>query len=286
VRGLERTYLVAERLPSRKPRPLLVVLHGSGIDGALMAAWTGLAVRGPEAGFATVFPQGREEMWDDVGLGRRDGADDPAFISALVDRLGTEGMAVPGATVLIGLSNGAFFAERLARHGLVAASALILVSGTARGESRRACPRPVRPAAVLCIEGTADRLVPYGGGMATGTMAWLARRRARRILRQPADREVVAAETLCSDWAAANGCAPLPVSAPVPRGAADGIVQRLSWSVPGHRPVVLYRIEGGGHTWPGGPRYMPGRLVGRAGRDVDATGIALDFAREQVEPRT
>jgi polyhydroxybutyrate depolymerase len=30
----------------------------------------------------------------------------------------------------------------------------------------------------------------------------------------------------------------------------------------GHAPVVLYRIEGGGHGWPGGPQFLPARVVG------------------------
>ncbi|HEX4214030.1 MAG TPA: hypothetical protein VIA06_11995 [Candidatus Dormibacteraeota bacterium] len=277
---MERTYVLAAR-PAREPAPLFVVLHGSGINGGIMASWTGLATRGPEAGFATVFPEGREEMWDDIGLGRRDGADDAAFISALIDQLVSEGRALPGATVLVGLSNGAFFAERLARHGLAGTTAVVLVAGTAREESRRASPRPVRPTAVLCIEGSADRLVPYTGGTATGGMAWMARRRATRILRQPADRAVVAAETLASDWAATNGCTPAPSIETVTE-AGEGAIRRLSWTAPGRPPVVLYRIEGGRHTWPGGPEFMPGRLAGRAARHVDATGLLLDFARDQA----
>jgi hypothetical protein len=26
--------------------------------------------------------------------------------------------------------------------------------------------------------------------------------------------------------------------------------------------VVLYRIEGGGHGWPGGPLFLPARVIG------------------------
>jgi Poly(3-hydroxybutyrate) depolymerase len=39
--------------------------------------------------------------------------------------------------------------------------------------------------------------------------------------------------------------------------------------------VVLYTIEGGGHTWPGGPPV--GRSVGRVTRDLDANRVMLDF---------
>ena len=41
-------------------------------------------------------------------------------------------------------------------------------------------------------------------------------------------------------------------------------------------PVVVYRLEGGGHGWPGGPRYLPARVVGLIPRHLDATGILLN----------
>jgi len=43
--------------------------------------------------------------------------------------------------------------------------------------------------------------------------------------------------------------------------------------------VVLYRIDGGGHGWPGARQYLPARLIGRTPQNLDATAIVLDFAR-------
>jgi polyhydroxybutyrate depolymerase len=37
----------------------------------------------------------------------------------------------------------------------------------------------------------------------------------------------------------------------------------------------LYRIEGGGHTWPGGAQYLPARIIGPVASELDATGIML-----------
>jgi poly(3-hydroxybutyrate) depolymerase len=64
---------------------------------------------------------------------------------------------------------------------------------------------------------------------------------------------------------------------PVPSG--DLPVTRLSWKAHGCPPVVLYRIEGGGHGWPGGPQQMPRHFIGPISRNLDATGILLDFFR-------
>jgi poly(3-hydroxybutyrate) depolymerase len=235
VGGVERTFQMAAP-PSRQPAPLLVVLHGLGMTGSHMAVWTGLASRGPEAGFATVFPDGWKEMWDGHGRGRSDGIDDAAFIDALVDRLVFEGVAREGMLVLAGMSNGASFAERLARHGLVRASAVVLVAGTARESSRRIAPRPARPTAVLCLVGTGDPLLPYGGGRASGPLGWMARRRTRRLLVEPDDGSVVGAEVVAADWAATNGCPAVPSVVAVPATPGEPPVEKLTWWAPGVRP--------------------------------------------------
>lgn len=265
VQGRDRIYWLAR--PAPEGSPLLIVLHGSGLDGPRMAAWTGLAERGPAAGLTTVFPDAARQMWDDGGLGRRDGLDDAAFIAALAERLGG------GPRWLAGLSNGAFFAERLARHGLVDVAGIALVAGGAREASRRVRPRPARPAAFLAISGTEDRAVPYPGGLAGSLMGSLARRRSRQVLSSTQGREAVAAETVAADWAAVNGCPAEPL---IEAGLGPG-ADRLSWTAPGRPPVVLYRVVGGGHGWPGGPQYAPRFLVGEVRQALDATGIVLDF---------
>lgn len=276
--GALRTYWMA---PQPAPgAPLLLVLHGSGLNGPQMAAWTGLAVRAPAAGFATVFPDGIGEIWDDTGDGRVDGADDGRYISQLIDFLTAGGIAKADAVFVVGLSNGAFFAERLARQGVVRATGFVLVSGTAREAARQATPRPAQAAAVLLIEGTKDALLPYAGGRPAGPMAWIARRRARRSLVQSTGRDVVAVETITADWATANGCSMTPMKDGVPGTPGDLRVSRQTWTAGGRARVVLYTIEGGGHGWPGGPQYMPALLVGRVARGLDATGIVLDFARD------
>lgn len=284
VGGTERTYWVAPA--GGQPAPLLLVFHGLGLSGPRMAAWTGLAERGPRAGFATVFPDAVQEMWDDSGRGRADGVDDAAFARALVGHLVAGGTAEAGETFLVGLSNGARFVERLARYAQIAARGLVLVAGTARQACREAMPHPAQVTPVLCFAGTADPLVPYLGGLGHGPMAWMARRRTRPILIDPGGREVVGVEALAADWALANGGATVPQEERGV-GAPGGLpVDRLTWPAADGGPVVLYRIKGGGHGWPGGPQYMPALAIGRVDRSLDATGILLDFAlgATAVEP--
>jgi len=79
------------------------------------------------------------------------------------------------------------------------------------------------------------------------------------------------------DWAAANGITGEPVAVRLPGEDSDPSAVRLAWSAPGSPPVVLYRIEGGGHGWPGGPQYLPARVIGRVPRHLDASEILLEM---------
>jgi polyhydroxybutyrate depolymerase len=283
IGGRERAYRLARAPDTDKP-PLLMVLHGLGMPPCVMPKWTRLALRGPEAGFATVFPEGVARMWDDTGLGRSDGVDDDAFMTTLVSSLAEDGIADARALVLVGVSNGGFFAERLARAAILAPRALVLVASTVRESSRQTVRHPRNATAVLCFAGTADRVVPYVGGRASGPFARLRRRRVRRRLVDPMNREVAGAQTLAEEWASVNGIEGPPTVAAVP--ATELPVTRLTWSAPGRPPVVLYRIEGGAHGWPGGPQYLPRALVGRIPQDLDATGILLAFARDALAATT
>ena len=80
---------------------------------------------------------------------------------------------------------------------------------------------------------------------------------------------------MARDWAAANGISGEPASVRLVDAAGDPPVTRLTWSAPGTPPVMLYRVEGGGHGWPGGPQYLPARVIGPIPRHLDASGLLL-----------
>ncbi len=286
VAGVRRTYWLA-RAPERGA-PLLVVLHGSGMTGRAMAQLTGLGVRGPAAGFTTVFPDGWKGTWH-VGRapGKEPALDDAAFLQLLTYKIESDRAARSWPIVLAGLSDGAWFAEHLARLGLLPVAVLFLVAGTALERSRRIAPVPLLRATTVCIAGTGDPSVPYGGGplTRTGLHGWLLRRRAaRRHGERAAEHVVAGAHTTAGDWAVGNGIAAGPGIEELPLQPGDPPVTRLSWTRTNCRPVTLYRIEGGGHGWPGGPQLRSARAAGLIARQLDATGILLDYAELEGAP--
>ena len=206
IDGIERTYWVPSDQP-RAPAPLLIAFHGLGMTGRKLALWTGLAERGPAAGFATAFPDALGRVWDDHGTVRRDGGDDIAFVDTLITRLRNTGAAGDRAVFIVGLSNGAAFAERVARTAAVDVAGVALVAGTAREASRARTPTPLRPVALVAILGTADKSFPFEGGRSRSRFRRQASLRVRLALADTSGHEVVAAQTLLDDWTRVNGVA-------------------------------------------------------------------------------
>ena len=49
--------------------------------------------------------------------------------------------------------------------------------------------------------------------------------------------------------------------------------------------VAFYSVAGGGHTWPGGPQYLPRFIVGPTTHTFDASQVIVEFFAG-VPPRT
>jgi polyhydroxybutyrate depolymerase len=46
--------------------------------------------------------------------------------------------------------------------------------------------------------------------------------------------------------------------------------------------VILYSVDGGGHTWPGGFQYLPAWLIGKTSRDIDANEVIWEFFKKHT----
>lgn len=143
------------------PAPLLLVLHGYGGDGANLLDWSGLRAL---KGVHLVAPDGTRDS-----TGRRfwnatptccdfEGAqiDDVKYLSSLVDDVAANHPVDRARVYAFGLSNGGAMAMRLGCEGRVAA-----VVSFAAPWNDEPCAKsfPLR-----VLHGTADRIVPYGGG--------------------------------------------------------------------------------------------------------------------------
>ena len=254
-----------------KPLPLVIVLHGGGGTGKGMeetltlGEWNSLADKN---GFVVVYPDGIQKRWND---GRTDihsyahnqNIDDVGFISSLIDQLSFELNIDQQRIYATGISNGGMMSFRLAcqlSHKIAA------IAAVTASMSETFTYEPSTPISVLIINGTDDPLVPYSGGEI-------------RFLRRTHGK-VKSTDDTFSFWRKHNKCD--RTSLRVNRfNKIDSDGTSVNHKVYGNcqqkTEVILYSIEGGGHTWPQGFQYLPEGLIGKTSQEIDATSTIWIF---------
>lgn len=275
VDGVARHYLVhVPPAATHRPLPLLVVLHGGGSRAESMSRFTGLDTLADRVGVIVVYPQGLDRHWNDGRATIKRKVDDVGFIRALLDRIEHEQPVDPHRVGVAGISNGAIFAERL---GCDLADRITLVAAIAGSlaEDYRVDCRPTRPVSVLQFDGTSDPIVPYTGGSVADFGG------------HGEGGRVLSVDATAAFWAANDRCpSPDAPEALPPRASLDPtrvFLQRWRDCRDG-TDVAVYRIQQGGHTWPGGPQYLPRFIVGRASRQIDASAILVDDLVDHPRP--
>jgi polyhydroxybutyrate depolymerase len=246
--GLSRTYLI--HVPPGHAGGLVLNLHGGGSNGSQQERLTNFDAIGDANGFVVVYPDGIDNNWAD-GRGAsepdRRGVDDVGFLAALAGKLANEHGIEPGHVFATGMSNGGFMANRLGCDRADVIAAVAPVSGTLGAGV--AC-NPSRPVAVLEVHGTADPLVPFDGGTMRG---------------RGGTSDIVAAPAMVERWRSADGCQGVPAADTLPSTEDGTVVHRFaSNSCAAGSAVVFYQVDHGGHTWPGGPQYLPRAIIGPA----------------------
>ena len=121
VGDTERTYLIY--VPANLPpqAALVIVLHGSAMDGARMRVCTGYEFDrlADQHGFAVLYPDGYRGNWNDcrknaIFPAKRKNIDDMSFIRTLIARVKVEQVIDQNRVYAFGYSNGGHMTFRLA----------------------------------------------------------------------------------------------------------------------------------------------------------------------------
>lgn len=252
--GLERSYrlhLPAGLEPDAPPRPLVLVLHGRGGDGASVRRRSGLDAAAERHGWIVAYPDALDGEWAyAAGLPGYTGPaqDDVGFLLALRDRLAATLPVDPARVYLVGYSNGGFLTQRLAceRPGAFAAYASVAAAGFA-GLPQLCGERA--PLALLLLHGTEDRAVPWDG----------------LAVRLPDGREapfLIDVPRTFAFWAARAGCEPSSRTVPAPgAGGSRPVELRLVEACEAGGEIVLAAVVGGDHAWPTPPDLDVGTLL-------------------------
>jgi polyhydroxybutyrate depolymerase len=259
--GLNRTYRV--HVPPGPAAGLVLNLHGGGGTGAGQQGLTDFDAVADVNNLVVVYPDGYDKSWADgrgVSPADRRHVDDVGFLVALTGKLVNEFGVAPGHVFATGMSNGGFMANKLGCDRADVFAAIAPVAGTLGAGV--AC-NPSRPVSVLAAHGTADPLVPFNGGNVRG--------------RGGVSRSV-SASGMVDKWRSVDGCQGEPSKQELPDVGDGTVVRRFdSTACAASSEVVFYRIDDGGHTWPGGKQYLPQAIIGPTTRAFDASEVIAQF---------
>lgn len=236
--GINRTYsfyVPASYTPGQAV-PLVIGLHGLSSNGADFAQYRDFKPIADTANFIVANPDGSTllgiRFWNYGSVGSN--VDDVGFLEALIDTLSAHYGINAQRVYCVGMSNGSFMSYYMACQSSRFA-AIGGVTGSMSTGMYAGC-QPVRPTPAIHIHGTDDNINPYGG---TSSM--------------------VGIDQLNRFWVNQNGCDTVPTVFTIPdTDAGDGATATrylYSGGTDGNT-VELFKVTGGGHSWPGGP--MPG----------------------------
>jgi polyhydroxybutyrate depolymerase len=260
--GVTRRYLlyVPKTYHRSRPTPLVISMHPGATWPAVemqISRWNELA---EQHGFIVVYPAGRGAFLGGFSPGPHVFPTGPSslgqevrFISDLIDKLEAEYNIDPNRIYANGMSNGGGMAfalscklsDRIAAVGVVAGA--LALSWDRCGDSK--------PVPTVAFHGTADKFALYQGGsspIAPGTFPNI------------------------QDWTAhvaqRNQCKGDPSDTRITAN-----VRRLAYTnCAENADVILYTVEGGGHTWPGG-KHLAEWIAGRTTEDVNASRVMWEF---------
>lgn len=272
--GLTREYhlYIPAIYHGNKAVPLLFNVHGLGSNNLQQETYAYFNAIADTANFIVCLPNGSfldssNRFWN-AGFASY-AVDDVGFLSALIDELYRTYNIDSSRVYFTGMSNGGFMSHSMACRLSDKIAAVASVAGSMAVNQFNTCS-PSRPVPVMEIHGDEDAIVDYFGSMVTYAGINL---------------NIVAIDTLIKKWGIQNGCTGSPTETAIPDiNTADGCTAtRYAYDCSAGTSVVLYKITGGGHTWPGS---FPISMNGRTNLDFNATIEIWKFLRQYKNPNS
>jgi polyhydroxybutyrate depolymerase len=248
---------------SSKTYSLLLGLHGRGGDGKNAIKFMKFNPLADKYNFICIYPSGYKRSWND-GRNKtpasKAGIDDVAFLDFLISEIQKEYSVNEKKIYAVGMSNGGYMALTLACGLSQRFAAVASVTGIMAPNPETWC-KPQQAIPVLLIGGTDDPIVPYKGGKISNGI------------------ETIGFDEAFNFWKKQNVCIGNSKSISLANNSKDGTTVEVETYnfCNNNSEVILYRIIGGGHTWPGGSQYLPQAAIGRLCKEFKAEEIIIEF---------
>ena len=267
--GVEREYLlyVPEGYDETVSWPLVINMHGLGSDRYQQMVYSNFNSLADEYKFIVVYPQGlvaqqngqSSTHWNaDFGTG----VDDVGFIDNMIEEIYLEFNINYAKVYSTGMSNGGFMSYTLACSLSDRIAAIASVTGSMTTIGIQNCD-PGRQIPVMEFHGTADDVVPYDGVIGA----------------------IIPIPEVVNFWVANNGCSSsdfLEELLPDIDEADSSTVVQYTYNICNEgSEVIHYKIDNGGHTWPGSFNVP---ALGNTNQDIDASLLIWEFFSQYTHP--
>jgi polyhydroxybutyrate depolymerase len=274
VDGMERKYIL--HLPETNTLihnlPLLIVLHGHGGNGKQVMKETGFNEISDRERFIAVYPYGINKGWND---GREISTeatnyDDVKFIARIIDTTFAEFAIDTSRVFVTGMSNGGFLSIYLAYklNSRILAVAPVCANIPERIKDEYTFAKPV---SVMLINGTEDPLVKYEGGKVGFGFT---KGRGNSI----------STDETVKTFVSLDKCNSIPVTEEIPDKDENDDCFAQKYIYKGgtdNTDVVLVKVVNGGHSYPGGTRYLPKFIFGNVCMDFKASELIWEFFKNR-----
>ncbi len=276
VDGIKRTFIIhlPKNYSKNNSMPMIIALHGGGGNGKDMEKLTNYKFNklADKEKFIVVYPDGIGRHWNDgrnlsFYYTQRENINDVKFISELIDYMVKDYNVNASRVYVTGMSNGALMTYRLAYELSDKIAAVAPVDG-AIPLNIYLNETPTSQIPVLMINNVNDPILPWGGGTPHFGNKKLGK--------------VIGVEETAAFWAKIDNCTMIKNKEYLPDiDKNDGTrvwVREYINNTTGIK-VVLYGIDGGGHTWPDGYQYLPQSVIGKTSKDINACEVIWEFFR-------
>jgi polyhydroxybutyrate depolymerase len=248
--------------------PVVIGFHGGTSTNVRFAQTTNFHRLADEKGFLVVYPNAVNKNWNDGRGTVNQDIDDVGFVTALIGEVKRLRKVDAQRVYVTGISNGAFMVQRLACERSDSIAAFSSIAGSMPTPLRATC-NPSKPVSIMMINSPSDRFVPWEGGEA----------------KRGKGGSILSILSTVDFWRQRNGCRASNEETLRENVPGDGTrvnVRRYN-NCRGNTAVVLYKIEGGGHTWPGGTD-QPAWLLGATSQELNATRVSWNFFQSHTLP--
>lgn len=258
--GVQREYFLY--IPSSYSHtdtlPLVFCLHGLLQSHTRIAEVAELTPIAEREKFIVCYPLGIDTAWNSFG-NPHTGKDDIGFFSALIDTLHAQYHINLDRVYAMGMSNGGFMSYSLACMLSDRIAAIASIAGSTTDSIIHYC-EATRPVPIMEIHGDADWLVNYNGGFVGLSLA---------------NNSI---DSTLRFWTLHNNCTGSPdITQLADVDTTDNCtVTRKHWAICDDSEVIHYRINNGGHTWPGSAVDFDG-LGGNVNHDFEASEVVWEF---------